>query len=599
MKDNKNKPESELLIEELRKTRGKIKNQELFGNKIIESEERFKILFDHAPDGYYINDLEGNFIDGNKAVQKITGYQKEELVGKNFFQLDILPSYEISKVQQALARNQQGLTTGPDEFTLNRKDHKKITVEIFTYPLKIKEKPLVLAIARDISKRKRTEKALSERNKELNCLYRISKIKEDPNISVNQVLQSIVELLPSAWQYPEFVCAGIQVNGQNFKTKNFRDTKWKQSVPIIVRNQPVGKLEVCYLKTMSQSEECPFLKEESNLIDALAKSISRFLERKQAEKLLQKSEQRFRVALKNSPIIVWNQDKELRYNWIYNPNPGFDAEEVIGKKDEDMLPADDARVLTEIKQKVLNSGKGSREEVRTTIKGKPFFSQLVTEPLSDLQGNIIGITCASIDITEFRQVQQKLESVLDATINTISNVIETRDSYTSGHQDRVTQLSVSIALELELPREKVKGIKTASLIHDIGKIGIPSEILSKPTKLSDIEFSLIKEHPQTGYNILKSIDFSYPVAQIILQHHERIDGSGYPNGLKDDDILLEAKIIGVADVVEAMSSHRPYRVALGIEAALEEITKNKGILYDPKIVDVCVKLFKEKGFEFE
>jgi len=188
---------------------------------------------------------------------------------------------------------------------------------------------------------------------------------------------------------------------------------------------------------------------------------------------------------------------------------------------------------------------------------------------------------------------------MDTMIETISKIVDARDPYTSDHQSRVTQLSVSIALELELPREKVKGIKTASLIHDIGKIGIPSEILSKSKKLSDIEFSLIKEHPQTGYNILKDIDFPYPVAQIVLQHHERIDGSGYPNGLKGDEILLEAKIIGVADVVEAMSSHRPYREALGVDVALEEITRNKGVLYDPKIVDICVKLFKEKGFNFE
>ncbi|MBU4603059.1 HD domain-containing protein, partial [bacterium] len=146
---------------------------------------------------------------------------------------------------------------------------------------------------------------------------------------------------------------------------------------------------------------------------------------------------------------------------------------------------------------------------------------------------------------------------------------------------------------------KVEGIRIASLIHDTGKIGIPTELLSKPVKLTDIEFSLIKEHSQIGYNILKSIDFFYPVAQIILQHHERLDGSGYPQGLEGNNIVLEAKILGVADVVEAMSSHRPYRPALGIEITLKEISKNKGILYDPKVVDTCLRLFKEKGFKFK
>jgi HD-GYP domain-containing protein (c-di-GMP phosphodiesterase class II) len=160
-------------------------------------------------------------------------------------------------------------------------------------------------------------------------------------------------------------------------------------------------------------------------------------------------------------------------------------------------------------------------------------------------------------------------------------------------------LAIRIAQEMTLPEDKIEGIRIASLIHDIGKIGLPTEILSKPTKLSDLEFSLIKNHSQIGYDILKFIDFSYPVARIVLQHHERPNGSGYPNNLKGDKILLEALIIGVADVVEAMSSHRPYRPALGIDKALEEISKNKGILYDPKVVDVCLKLFKEKGFEFE
>ncbi|MEA1939751.1 MAG: HD domain-containing phosphohydrolase, partial [Candidatus Caldatribacteriota bacterium] len=157
----------------------------------------------------------------------------------------------------------------------------------------------------------------------------------------------------------------------------------------------------------------------------------------------------------------------------------------------------------------------------------------------------------------------------------------------------------AIAKELNLSPDKIEGIRIASLIHDIGKISVPTEILSKSTTLTDLEFSLIKEHSQTGYDILKHIDFSYPVASIVLQHHERINGTGYPNNLKDKEILPEAKIMAVADVVEAMSSHRPYRSALGIDAALEEISKNKGIFYDPKVVDVCLKLFKQKGFKFE
>ena len=198
-----------------------------------------------------------------------------------------------------------------------------------------------------------------------------------------------------------------------------------------------------------------------------------------------------------------------------------------------------------------------------------------------------------------QQSYQRIKRAMDETIEVISKIVEAKDPYTAGHQQRVSQLATAIAKELNFSKDKIEGIRIASLIHDIGKIGLPTEILSKPTRLTDIEFSLIKSHSQIGYDILKSIDFSYPVASIVLQHHERLNGSGYPNNLKGDKILPETKIIAVADVIEAMSSHRPYRPALGIEKALEEITQNKGILYDPDTVDACLKLFKEKGFKFE
>jgi len=200
---------------------------------------------------------------------------------------------------------------------------------------------------------------------------------------------------------------------------------------------------------------------------------------------------------------------------------------------------------------------------------------------------------------DLQQSYQKLKRAMDVTIETMSKIIEAKDPYTAGHQQRVCQLATTIAKELNLSQDKVEGIRIASLIHDTGKIGLPTEILSKPTRLTDIEFSLIKEHSQIGYDILKSIDFSYPVAQIVLQHHERLNGSGYPNHLRGDKIFLEARILALADVVEAMSSHRPYRPALGIDITLKEISQNRGILYDPEVVDACLRLFKEKRFIFK
>ena len=197
-------------------------------------------------------------------------------------------------------------------------------------------------------------------------------------------------------------------------------------------------------------------------------------------------------------------------------------------------------------------------------------------------------------VLDLEKSEKRLRKTMEDTISTIGKIAETRDPYTSGHQKNVSQIATFIAQEMKLPEDKIEGIRIASLVHDIGKISLPAEILNKPTKLSEIEYSLIKDHSQVGYDVLKSIDFSWPVTQIVLQHHERLNGSGYPNKLKGDGIILEAKIIGVADVVEAMSSHRPYRPALGIDAALKEITQKKGILYDPEVVDACIRLFKEK-----
>jgi response regulator RpfG family c-di-GMP phosphodiesterase len=193
----------------------------------------------------------------------------------------------------------------------------------------------------------------------------------------------------------------------------------------------------------------------------------------------------------------------------------------------------------------------------------------------------------------------KLQDTLDRVIQVVAHIVESRDPYTAGHQRRVAELACAIAELMGFTADQVKGIQMTGTIHDLGKISVPSEILSKPGRLSGIEFAIIKEHPQMGYDILKGIDFPWPVATMVLQHHERMDGSGYPNGLKGDEILPEARILMVADVVEAMASHRPYRAGLGIDSALEEISKNKGILYEPEVADACNILFSKNNFTFK
>ena len=190
----------------------------------------------------------------------------------------------------------------------------------------------------------------------------------------------------------------------------------------------------------------------------------------------------------------------------------------------------------------------------------------------------------------------ELKSSMLAFVTAIASTVEMRDPYTAGHQRRTAHLASEIARQLELPEEQIQGLNLASVVHDIGKIRVPAEILCKPGRLNELEFGLIKQHPETGYEILKSIDFPWPIAKTVLQHHERLDGSGYPNGAIDAEILLEAKILAVADVVEAMISHRPYRPGLGVDAALEEITLHRGVLYEPAVVDACQILLREKGY---
>jgi len=199
---------------------------------------------------------------------------------------------------------------------------------------------------------------------------------------------------------------------------------------------------------------------------------------------------------------------------------------------------------------------------------------------------------------ELQQSFESLKKAMHSTIQAISMTVEKRDPYTSGHQQRVANLAKAIAKELKLPESQIESIYLAAGIHDIGKIALPAEILVKPIPLSDIEISLIQAHAQAGYDILKGIEFPWAIADIVLQHHERLDGSGYPAGLTGENIVFEARIICVADVVETMASHRPYRPSIGMDKALEEIANNSGVLYDPQVVDACLKIFREKDFSF-
>ena len=335
-------------------------------------------------------------------------------------------------------------------------------------------------------------------------------------------------------------------------------------------------------------------------------------ERKRTEEALLKSEERFRVVAESTNDFIFEENFETgQLEWFGKaieklkdqlgeiPHTETAYEKMIHPDDRD-------RIVGEVKRHIW-SREPFREEYRLIGKDGNILDLLSQGIcLWNEKGKPYKWIGALSDITERKKKEEELKQSLDklhkamgGIIQAMALTVETRDPFTAGHQRRVANLARSIGQEMGLTKDQVEAIRMAGMVHDLGKISIPAEILGRPTKLTALEFSLIKVHPQTGYDILKDIDFPWPIARIVSQHHERIDGSGYPLGLKDQEILPEAKVLMVADVVEAIASHRPYRAAHGIDVALDEISQNKGLLYDPEVVDVCLRLFREQGFKLE
>ena len=283
---------------------------------------------------------------------------------------------------------------------------------------------------------------------------------------------------------------------------------------------------------------------------------------------------------------------------------GYSHDEVLGKQLWELGLLADRKKAEAVQRKIVEEGYARFEDIELVTKsGKTIPVEFIAnsyrvDGLTVIQCNIREISARKQAEVLLAQEQTKIARQMYEVIDSLSNVIEARDPYTAGHQKRVTDLSVAIAHEMKLAPSLIDGIRFASQVHDIGKISIPTEILTKPSALTSYEVAMLRSHAQAGYEILKPLSFPWPVADIILQHHERLDGSGYPNALKENDILVEAKIIAVADTVEAMSSDRPYRSSKGVDYALEEIETNSGVLYDQEVVKACLDLFRNKGYRF-
>lgn len=338
-------------------------------------------------------------------------------------------------------------------------------------------------------------------------------------------------------------------------------------------------------------------------ICAIARDVT---ERWRIEGALRRAEEEKTGILDSLSEMVAYYTKDLRIIWANKAagaSVGLSPVELVGNRCYEVwhnrkMPCEDCPAV-----KVFKTG--NYEELEVILSdGRVWFVR--AHPVKDLEGNVSGVVEVITDITAKKKIEQerrqslnKSRRILEETVIALAATAERRDPYTAGHQRRVAHLACAIAKEMNLGDDKIEGVRMASIIHDVGKVYVPSEMLTKPSGLSDLEFSIIKTHPQVGYEILSPVEFPWPIALIVLQHHEKIDGSGYPKGISGDDILIESRIITVADVVEAMASYRPYRAALGIEEALVEIQKNKGNLYDAKVVNTCLKLFNKKLFKFE
>jgi len=365
-----------------------------------------------------------------------------------------------------------------------------------------------------------------------------------------------------------------------------------------------------------------YIVKESDLLELLPASVKRVIDEieserklKDAEEALKTSEESYKLLTDSIKDVIWKADIDLKMTYVsravknllhYEPEELINADfrKLLSKYSLNRMETYYFKVLTKIGD--IKPVEEMLELEQIKRDGTKVWTEVSISYLNDKFNNIIGFLGVSRDITERKNAETKIEEsfkslrkVLEASIQSMGKTTELRDPYTAGHQKRVGILAYEIAMALGLSEEQSNGVRLAGAIHDIGKIYVPAEILSKPGILSTNELNIIKAHPEVGHDILKNIDFPWPIAQIVLQHHERLDGSGYPYNLKEKEILLEAKIVGIADVIEAMASHRPYRPALGVKKAIKELEKNKGILYDPDIVDVCIEIIKNVDYTRE
>lgn len=595
---------NEALFKKLDK---KISDLEEANQVISLLEEKYRLYFEHVTDVVYTIDKDLKVLSMSPSVEKVMGYKPQDFIGKPVTDLGKILTPE--SLQQAIIDTDlilKGNTISATIYQFIARDGTIRYGEVSGSPIISNGQIIaIISVARDITDRKLTEDALGESEEKFR---KILEDMEDVYFEVD-ITGMITFVNPSSCKKSGYTKE--ELLGMSFKQISVPDGigQVMKYFGEIFQTGQTGKPFIWNLKKKNGEEG--FFEVVASLIRDNQgnprgfKGIGRDItERRKAEEALQRESNFSRAALDSLTALFYMYDDQgrfIRWNEYFTVVTGYSGEELARMTPLDVVVESERVSLKKTMEKVLST-KHVSAELSILCKDGSVKPHFLTGNLIEFENKqcVIGM---GIDITERIKTETKLQQTLESlrkavgtTIQVLVSAVEARDPYTAGHQSRVAHLACAIASEMGLAQDKIEGIRLAGSIHDIGKLSVPAEILTRPSKLTNIEFSMIKEHAQNGYEMLKHVESSWPLAEIVYQHHERINGSGYPRNLKGDEIIIEARIMAVADVVEAMASHRPYRPSLGLDAALEEIEKNRGILYEEAIAMACLKLFREKRY---
>jgi len=592
-----------------------IEKQQKAETELRESEQKYRTLITQSPDGIFVVNLQGNFLAVNRIMYESLKYSEAELLSMSIW--DIVPEQYVDQHKKRMVDIVTGKAPNEAaEYMVRGKDGELYCVEILSAPYYEGEKLVGFqGIARDITGRKQAEKALMESEAQ----YRLLAEHTTDTVWLMDMNLKTTYQSPSAEKLRGYTPREILDLPLE---KHLAPESLKLAFEVLAEEIPKVKTDPDYnpIHTLDLELYCKdgttvWAESKFSVIrDPGGKAVSILAEarditdRRRAEKALQESEEKYRNLFDNASeaIFVAEAGNIVFLNPRTSSMIGYSGDELLNRSFIEFIHPDERELVIDRHVKRLQGvALPSRYEFRIIHKtGTTIWVELNTVIIS-WEGKpatlnfLTDVTDRKLAAEKLAKSHESLQKTLNDAINTMVRIVELRDPYTAGHQQRVADLASAIAVKMKLEDTRISQLKMAAVIHDIGKMYVPSDILSKPGRLSDVEFGLIRTHAQGGYDIVKSMDFPCNVAKTVLQHHERLDGSGYPNHLKGEDTLLEAKILAVADVIEAMASHRPYRSSLGIDKALEEISRNKGKLYDPDVVDTCLELFNRDKFEFK